>query len=306
MNEIMFSNHITSEDKRRFKGIWCDAHLWFYTGLNVMEKMFYLEIDSLDNENGCFATNEHFSKFSGLSKNRCSEIIKSLEQEGAITIEYVYKVKKGKQTRQIDKRIIHVNRDWERAIRDAYEKQCDEIAEAKKEQRKIVEPPSPQPAIQDSENDSKNTPFEISNTPFGKSNTPFGKSNHKEYNINNTYINNNKTTTTNNKKTKPAKAVSKVVVVDSNNQDITQEVITAYKNSFGKKPAHSTLKIIIALLHRFEWDAIEHAMLIASGKGKQFDYARGIMKKWQENNAYTIDNIFEYDERYAGRRQIDA
>lgn len=67
-----------------------------------MEKLFLVEIDSLDNEKGCFASNKHFSEFFGLSKGRCTQIIKGLEKKNLITITYE------REGRQITKRIIRV------------------------------------------------------------------------------------------------------------------------------------------------------------------------------------------------------
>ena len=87
---------------RAFKGIWIPKEIWLSTDLKVMEKLVLVEIDSLDNEEGCFASNDHFSKFFSLSKNRCSEIIKSLEKKGYITIEYVYQ----QGSKAISKRVI--------------------------------------------------------------------------------------------------------------------------------------------------------------------------------------------------------
>ena len=88
--------------ERAFKGIWIPAEIWLSKELKIMEKLFLVEIDSLDNEDGCFASNEYFSNFFDLSKNRCSEIIKSLEKKGFIEIEYIYK----KNKKSIEKRII--------------------------------------------------------------------------------------------------------------------------------------------------------------------------------------------------------
>ena len=51
-----------------------------------MEKVFMVEIDSLDNENGCFASNAHFSEFFGVSKGRCTQIIKGLEAKKLVSI----------------------------------------------------------------------------------------------------------------------------------------------------------------------------------------------------------------------------
>ena len=85
---------------RDFKGIWIPKKIWLNKDLNVMEKLFLVEIDSLDNADGCFASNAHFSEFFGLSKNRCSEIIKSLESKNLIKIKLIRSGKK------IEKRVL--------------------------------------------------------------------------------------------------------------------------------------------------------------------------------------------------------
>lgn len=99
---------------RAFKGIWIPKEIWLSTDLKVMEKLVLVEIDSLDNEEGCFASNDHFSKFFSLSKNRCSEIIKSLEKKGYITIEYVYQ----QGSKAISKRVIKCVRKFDEGIRE--------------------------------------------------------------------------------------------------------------------------------------------------------------------------------------------
>ncbi|GMQ60305.1 hypothetical protein AN1V17_47050 [Vallitalea sediminicola] len=88
--------------ERDFKGIWIPKEIWLANDLTMQERIFLVEIDSLDNSGGCYAKNEHFAKFFGLSKNRCSEIIKSLETKGYITIAYI------KDGKQIIKRIVKV------------------------------------------------------------------------------------------------------------------------------------------------------------------------------------------------------
>jgi hypothetical protein len=75
--------------KRDFKGIWIPSEIWLDKNLSVMEKLFLVEIDSLDNEKGCFASNGHFSDFFQISKGRCSQIIKSLEQKGLVKSEII-------------------------------------------------------------------------------------------------------------------------------------------------------------------------------------------------------------------------
>src|SRR5699024_9666601 len=100
--------------KRSFKGIWIPSEIWLSTKLTLQEKVFLAEIDSLDNESGCYASNGYFSKFFGLSKNRCSEIIKSIESKGLIKIDYVRE--KGKSN--IEKRVIKVVDKPNRGIRE--------------------------------------------------------------------------------------------------------------------------------------------------------------------------------------------
>ena len=100
--------------KRDFKGVWIPKEIWLSTDLKVMEKLILVEIDSLDNEDGCFASNEHFSKFFSLSKNRCSEIIKSLEKKGYIKIDYIYQ----EGSKAISRRVIRCVRNIDRGIRN--------------------------------------------------------------------------------------------------------------------------------------------------------------------------------------------
>lgn len=89
---------------RDFKGIWIPKEIWLDNNMTIMEKVFLVEIDSLDNELGCFASNQYFADFFGLSKNRCSEIIKSLESKGYLTIKY----EKDPGKKSIKKRTVKV------------------------------------------------------------------------------------------------------------------------------------------------------------------------------------------------------
>ena len=90
--------------ERNFKGVWIPKEIWESDELTLREKVFLVEIDSLDGDDGCYASNDHFAKFFGLSKNRCSEVINSLNHKGYITIRYLYKDK----TKEIEKRIIKI------------------------------------------------------------------------------------------------------------------------------------------------------------------------------------------------------
>ena len=88
--------------KRSFKGVWIPKEIWLNKDLTLIEKIFLVEIDSLDNDNGCFASNKYFSDFFGVSKGRCTQIIKSLEAK-----KYV-KIRIERQGNQIIKRVVKI------------------------------------------------------------------------------------------------------------------------------------------------------------------------------------------------------
>lgn len=90
---------------RGFKGVWIPKEVWLNKDLSIMEKLFLVEIDSLDNEKGCFASNKHFVKFFNLSNSRCSEIINGLKDKGLLNITYE------RDGKQIKKRIIKVSKN---------------------------------------------------------------------------------------------------------------------------------------------------------------------------------------------------
>jgi len=79
--------------ERDFKGVWIPKELWLTKDLSPIEKFFLLEIDSLDNDDGCFASNAHFSELFGVTKGRCTQIIKGLECKKLINVELQYKGK---------------------------------------------------------------------------------------------------------------------------------------------------------------------------------------------------------------------
>ena len=82
---------------RDFKGVWIPKEVWMDEKLSWMEKLFLVEVDSLNAEKGCFASNAYFGEFFQLSNSRVSEIIKSLVSKGYITTFLIYE---GKQVKQ--------------------------------------------------------------------------------------------------------------------------------------------------------------------------------------------------------------
>ena len=87
---------------RDFKGIWIPKEIWLSKDLTLQEKVFLVEISSLDNENGCFASNGHFADFFGISKTRVSLVIKSLINKGYIISDIIYK----EGSKEILKRVL--------------------------------------------------------------------------------------------------------------------------------------------------------------------------------------------------------
>ena len=89
---------------RKFEGIWIPKELWFDQNLTLQEKIFFIEINSLDNDDGCFATNEYFANFFGISRTRVSLIIKSLIDKKCIKSTMVYK----ENSKEIERRVLNI------------------------------------------------------------------------------------------------------------------------------------------------------------------------------------------------------
>uniref|UniRef100_A0A7C3WL09 Helix-turn-helix domain-containing protein n=1 Tax=Dictyoglomus turgidum TaxID=513050 RepID=A0A7C3WL09_9BACT len=66
---------------RDFKGIWIPKEIWFADDINFQEKLLWAEIDSLDGENGCNASNGYFAEFFNLSEWQISRYISDLKEK---------------------------------------------------------------------------------------------------------------------------------------------------------------------------------------------------------------------------------
>ncbi len=71
---------------RDFKGVWIPKEIWLSDKLSLMEKVLFVEIHSLDNERGCFASNRHFSEFFGVSSRQIATYVASLKAKGFISV----------------------------------------------------------------------------------------------------------------------------------------------------------------------------------------------------------------------------
>lgn len=97
----MVQRKITNTN-RAFNGVWIPKKYWLDENLSPMEVLFMAEIESLDGNNGCFASNNHFADFFGISAGRVSQIITSLKDKGYLAVSY------NKNGKQVLNRIIRV------------------------------------------------------------------------------------------------------------------------------------------------------------------------------------------------------
>ena len=94
-----------TEQQRAFKGIWIPAEIWLNEDLSLQEKALLADIDSFCSRyESCYASNEHFAKFIGVSTRRIKDIIKGLEDKKIIEREIVYK----QGTKEIQKRLLRL------------------------------------------------------------------------------------------------------------------------------------------------------------------------------------------------------
>ena len=71
---------------RDFKGIWIPKEIWESNQLSIMEKVLFVEIHSLDNERGCYASNRYFAEFFDVSERQIQNRIAGLKAKGFITV----------------------------------------------------------------------------------------------------------------------------------------------------------------------------------------------------------------------------
>lgn len=77
---------MNTEGKREFKGVWFPAEVWLDERLTALDKMILIEVDSLDGEEGCYASNEYLAKFCQCSQTKVSSAISRLKEFGYVTL----------------------------------------------------------------------------------------------------------------------------------------------------------------------------------------------------------------------------
>ena len=101
---------------RDFKGIWIPKEIWESNQLSIMERVLFVEIHSLDNERGCYASNRYFSVFFGVSERQIQTYIAGLKVKGFITVTIQNRYERvmravGKYARVRGENLRHLRRD---------------------------------------------------------------------------------------------------------------------------------------------------------------------------------------------------
>lgn len=72
-------------DNRDFKGVWIPKEVWLDERLSALDKIILTEIDSLDGERGCYASNKRLADFCQCSESKISKSVSLL-----IDLNYIY------------------------------------------------------------------------------------------------------------------------------------------------------------------------------------------------------------------------
>lgn len=80
--------------------------------------------------------------------------------------------------------------------------------------------------------------------------------------------------------------------------EVDEELIEEYRRAFGRRPSQKVKESLISALTRFDREVVLYALELAGRKGKHFDYAQGVLRKWIQYGVKSFDDVFEYEERY--------
>ena len=73
-------------NSRDWKGIWIPKEIWLSEELSLIEKVLFVEIHSLDNERGCFASNNYFAEFFSVSDRQIRNVLAALKAKKFIAV----------------------------------------------------------------------------------------------------------------------------------------------------------------------------------------------------------------------------
>ena len=78
---------MAEENNRDFKGVWISKEVWLDDRLSALDKVILTEIDSLDGENGCYASNDYIAEFCQCSATKVSKAISKLIEYGYVYVQ---------------------------------------------------------------------------------------------------------------------------------------------------------------------------------------------------------------------------
>lgn len=91
--------------KRAFKGVWIPKQVWLDKRLTPLERCILMEIDSLDNDECCFASNKYIAATLGCSVTSVAQTVTKLKKLGYVKLlGFNGRVRRLKVTLQIRKR----------------------------------------------------------------------------------------------------------------------------------------------------------------------------------------------------------
>ena len=74
------------ELSRDFKGIWIPRDIWLSDKLSPRDKVLLAEVHSLDNNEGCIASNKYLANFFDTSQGTISRSLSNLKRLGYIDV----------------------------------------------------------------------------------------------------------------------------------------------------------------------------------------------------------------------------
>jgi len=72
--------------ERDFKGVWIPKEIWLDERLTALDKIILTEIDSLDGDEGCYASNEYLAEFCQCSEAKITKSIALLTKYGYVKV----------------------------------------------------------------------------------------------------------------------------------------------------------------------------------------------------------------------------
>lgn len=249
---------------RDFKGIWIPKEIWLSEDLSMTEKVLLVEIDSLDNESGCFASNEYFAKFLKISKDRVSRLISGLCKKGYLVSTMTYK----EGSKEIDKRVLNTLIGYRRPI-------------GENTNTLSVKEPNP--------------PVENTGTPIGE-NT---KDNNTSFNntFNNTDYLSSSLSISNNQSNTYARGVEK-------EDDKNRLVFEFYQQNFGMLSPYLIQQLdywIEDLNPEVVKLALEKSLM---NNARNFNYTNKILNDWKSKNVKTVDDVRSLELEYNNKKPV--